>query len=71
MAETVTQLAFLVQLRPESNVEQQSFVGRVEHIASGDVAHFQRSEELLAFIVCVLHQGRAGRAGEAPGLPLS
>jgi len=71
MAATVTQLAFLVQLRPESKVEQQSFIGRVEHIASGDVAHFQGPEELLAFIVRVLNEGRAGTAGEAPILPLS
>ena len=53
---TVTQLAFLIQLRPESAAAEKLLTGRVEHIASGDVAHFQSPDELLDFIEHELKQ---------------
>ena len=52
---TVTQLAFLIQLRPESAADE-NLTGRVEHIASGDVAHFHSPDELLDFIEHELRQ---------------
>ena len=51
--------AFVVQFRAETAVEQGRFVGRVEHVVSGQAAHFQSVEELLAFIGRVLTEVRA------------
>ena len=50
--------AFVVQFRAETAVEQGRFVGRVEHVVSGQAAHFASLEELLAFIGRVLTQVR-------------
>ena len=50
--------AFVVQFRAETDVEQGRFVGRVEHVVSGQAAHFASLEELLAFIGRVLTQVR-------------
>ena len=46
--------AFVVQLREHSDVERGQWTGRVEHVASGQAAHFQSVEELLAFMARVL-----------------
>jgi len=46
--------AFVVQFGVEAEVEQGRFVGRVEHVVSGQAAHFQSVEELLAFMARVL-----------------
>ena len=50
--------AFVVQFREETDVEQGRFVGRVEHVVSGQAAHFASLEELLAFMGRVLTQVR-------------
>jgi hypothetical protein len=49
-----TQQAFVVQFRSETDVEAGRFEGRVEHVASGQAAHFKSLDELLAFMVRVL-----------------
>ena len=49
-----TQLAFVVQFGAETVVEGEQFVGRVEHIVSGAVAHFHTLDELWAFMRRVL-----------------
>jgi len=36
-------------LRTETDVASERLIGRVEHVASGSVAHVHMSEELLAF----------------------
>jgi hypothetical protein len=41
--------AFVVQFRTETEVTQERFAGRVEHIVSGHAAHFHSPEELWAF----------------------
>ncbi|MBV8359853.1 MAG: hypothetical protein JO189_18240 [Deltaproteobacteria bacterium] len=46
--------AFVVQFREHADVERGQWTGRVEHVTSGQAAHFQSCEELLAFIVRVL-----------------
>jgi hypothetical protein len=46
--------AFVVQLREHADVARGQWTGRVEHVASGQAAHFQSLEELLAFIARVL-----------------
>ena len=42
--------AFVVQLRPQADPGGEFFVGRVEHIASGEFVRFGSAAELLAFI---------------------
>ena len=49
-----TRLAFVVQFGAETAVEREQFLGRVEHIVSGAVAHFHTLDELWAFMRRVL-----------------
>ena len=49
----------MVQFRAETAVEQGHFVGRVEHVVSGQAAQFQSLKELVAFIGRVLTQVRS------------
>lgn len=53
--------AFLVHFRVNSEVSQGRIAGRVEHVVSGQTAHFSSLEELLAFIARVLIQQRERR----------
>ena len=48
--------AFVVQLRAQADPGGELFVGRVEHIASGEFVRFGSAAELLAFMANV---GRA------------
>jgi len=48
------QRAFLVQFRMGAGQDSVHFVGRVEHVVSGDTARFHTAEELLAFIKQIL-----------------
>ncbi len=54
-----TKRAFVVQLHAEAQIEQGQFKGRVEHLVSGQAAHFESLEELVAFIVRVVTETRA------------
>ena len=46
--------AFVVQLRDHADVERGHWVGRVEHVTSGQATRFQSLEELLTFVARVL-----------------
>jgi hypothetical protein len=46
--------AFVVQLHATAVVAQGQLSGRVEHVLSGQAAHFQTLDELLAFMARVL-----------------
>jgi len=46
--------AFVVQLHAEAQVEHGEFQGRVEHIVSGQSAHFSSMKALKAFMQRVL-----------------
>ena len=48
------QRAFVVQLHATADVAQARFVGRIEHVVSGQALHFHTLEELLAFMARVL-----------------
>jgi hypothetical protein len=48
--------AFVIQFRASADVEQGRFAGRVEHVASGEVGHFQTPEQLVAFVRHVLFE---------------
>jgi len=54
-----TNRAFVVQFRVQSTGTLPSYAGRVEHVVSGQAAHFQSLENLLAFIARVLAEVRA------------
>ena len=51
--------AFVVQFRVETDLAQECCTGRVEHVVSGQAAHFESLEELLAFLTRVLTAVRA------------
>jgi hypothetical protein len=46
--------AFVIQFRPETDIESGQFEGRVEHIASYNAARFHSLDELLTFIANML-----------------
>ena len=46
--------AFVIQFRPETDVEAGRFEGKVEHVASSKATRFHSLDELLAFIATVL-----------------
>jgi len=56
--------AFVVQLRTQSGPTADLFVGRVEHIASGEAQRFASADELLGFMTKVL-----APAEPSPGEP--
>lgn len=46
--------AFVIQFRPESDIEAGRFEGRIEHIISYKATRFHSLDELLGFIASVL-----------------
>ena len=48
--------AFVIQFRPETDLEAGRFEGKVEHIASYEAARFSSLEELLGFITKMLSE---------------
>jgi hypothetical protein len=52
------QRAFVVHFRENTEVAHRQMSGRVEHVVSGQSAHFTSLEELLDFIARVLALGR-------------
>ena len=46
--------AFVVQFRPDTDIEVGRFEGRVEHVASCKATRFHSLDELLIFIASVL-----------------
>src|SRR5678815_5246156 len=46
--------AFVVQFRPETNIDAGRFEGRVEHVATNRAIRFHSLDELLGFIARVL-----------------
>jgi hypothetical protein len=50
--------AFVVQFGEETQLEAGHMVGRVEHVISGQVTHFESLDALLAFLARVLREVR-------------
>jgi hypothetical protein len=50
--------AFVIQFRPETDIEAGRFEGRVEHIASYKATQFHALDELLGFIEGILTEVR-------------
>jgi hypothetical protein len=61
--------AFVVQLHVEADPVQGRIVGRVEHVVSGQAAHFDTLEGLLRFMGRVLTSLPAEPAAELPEEP--
>ncbi|HSF33591.1 MAG TPA: hypothetical protein VLK82_24370 [Candidatus Tectomicrobia bacterium] len=61
-----TERAFVVQLHAETEMARGRILGRVEHVLSGQAAHFDTLEDLLTFIEQVLTSLRA-EPPEEPG----
>ena len=59
-----TNRAFVVQFRAEPSGTRPRWHGRVEHVVSGQAAHFDALEELLAFVTRVLTEVEGPQAGE-------
>jgi hypothetical protein len=51
--------AFVIQFRPETDVEAGRFEGRVEHVASCTATRFHSLDQLIAFIASTLGEVRA------------
>ena len=49
-----TNRAFVLQFRAEADVQQGRFDGRIEHVVSGQTAHFHSIEELVEFLAQAL-----------------
>lgn len=62
----LTGRTFRVQFRAESDVGRGVWTGRVEHLRSGDAAHFSGVEELLDFVAVWLAREEGRRGEEAP-----
>jgi hypothetical protein len=50
--------AFVIQFRPETNIEEGRFEGRVEHFTSTRATRFHSLEELLKFLAMILSEVR-------------
>ena len=46
----LTGRAFRIQFRAEADIARGICCGRIEHVRSGDAAHFATVQELLAFV---------------------
>jgi hypothetical protein len=46
----LTGRTFRIQFRAEADVARGVWAGRIEHLRSGDAAHFASIDELLAFV---------------------
>ncbi len=51
--------AFVVWLRGDCRPGEQDLRGRVEHVRSGDLAHFESLAELVAFLARLTSAGDA------------
>jgi hypothetical protein len=49
-----TDRALVVQFRAQPSAALPTYEGRIEHLVSGQVAHFHSLEELLGFMIRVL-----------------
>ncbi len=52
--------AFVVQFLSKSNVQLGQFQGRAEHIASGQVFHFNSQQEFFDFVLRMLGPNSLG-----------
>jgi hypothetical protein len=58
MKEWQYRAAFVIQIQPDSTMDDRQIKGRVEHVASTRATRFHSLDELLAFIATVLIEVR-------------
>ena len=58
MSEGAHMGAFVVQFRPAPQSDGERFEGRIEHVGTGEVAHFHSADELLSCIYQMLAEAR-------------
>jgi hypothetical protein len=58
MEEWQHKAAFVIQFRPETDIEEGQFEGRVEHFTSTRATRFHSLDELLMFIARILSEVR-------------
>lgn len=52
--EARTGRVFVVHLRADADVQHGGFRGRVQHVRSGDAAHFESLDELATFLTACI-----------------
>jgi hypothetical protein len=50
--------SFVIKFREDTDVDSGRFSGRIEHVGSGQTAHFDSAEQLYEFLHCVLRRAR-------------
>lgn len=50
--------SFVIKFSPDTNPEDGRFIGRVEHVASGETTRFESSDALVSFLNDVLKKVR-------------
>jgi hypothetical protein len=58
MKEWQYRAAFVIQIQPDSRLDEGQIKGRVEHVASTKAMRFYSIDELIAFITTVLTDAR-------------
>jgi hypothetical protein len=58
MKEWQYRAAFVIQIQPDSRLDEGQIKGRVEHVASTKATRFYSIDELIAFITTVLTDAR-------------
>lgn len=48
--------AFVIQFRPETDLETGRFEGKIEHVASHKETRFSSLDQLINFMACVLQE---------------
>ena len=58
--------SFVVQFHADGSVSERRLAGRVEHLRSGDAAHFESLEDLLRFMETHIEADRDLSPGNPP-----
>lgn len=62
-AELSVQRAFVVQFRSDTDLEHGPVAGRIEHVVSGQAAHFASVAEIVEFLRAILSSETASQYG--------
>ena len=58
--------SFVIQFQAETEVEPNTLTGRIEHVASNRMTHFNTLEELLTFVNQVLRKAQEEQQQSKP-----
>jgi hypothetical protein len=57
---------FVIQVRPDVDLDRGIFHGRIEHMDSGQSARFRTVEELVAFVIQHAHSKKSESRSQNP-----